>query len=188
MGEVERKVDMLISGMKTPKKKTRSRVVTIATTLIIASVLIATASLINVYYVQTGTVDVTSLITVNGHDAEWEEGITIGGELDPVFYEGTTYISDPYTIAYANPDPLNPPPTITVYFHITVTENGESINNGDGLLVEVWDGDPSNSITQILDFAPGDDRTFTIHVTAMDRINAASTYGYTIKIDWNPPD
>ena len=204
MGEVERKVDMLISGIEIPKKKTRSRVVTLATTLIIASVLIASASLINVYYVQTGTVDVTSLITIEDptgevHDAGWEESVTIGGIGDPIFYEGTTGISDTYTITYVNLLRDPPDPTIDVYFHITITEElitdtpGTPTGECAGLDVDIYNVEDlvnpinTNGHGQILGFAPGDSVVFEIHVTAMDRINAASTYVYTIKIDWNNP-
>ena len=195
MGEVERKVDMLISGIEIPKKKTRSRVVTLATTLIIASVLIASASLINVYYVQTGTVDVTSLLTITDpldvtHDAGWEESVTIGGTGEAVFYEGTTDISEPYTIAYAG-DELT-----TVYIHITITEElitdtpGVPTGDCEGLTVEVINDD--GLATQFI-FDPAEDppimsHTFTIHVTADPLIDASSTYGYIITMDLTGPN
>lgn len=179
---IEEKVDLLISGMKLPRKRTRRRVATMTGSILLSIALIAGASLVGFYYVQTGEIDVTSLITIDGNDAGWEEGITIGGELDPIFYAGTTYTSDTHTIAYAN---TGSNVATTVHIHITVTENGELITNGDdGLLVEVVGvgGEPINS--QIL-MPPGTYADFEIQVTADEHINAASTYGYTITMDWN---
>jgi len=199
MGEVERKVDMLISGIKTPKKKTRGRVATLATTMLIAIALLAGASLINVYYVQTGTVDITSLITitepdgVTTHDAGWTESITIGGGENPVFYEGTTYIhpgdSKYYTITN-NADTMK-----NVYYDIVVTEMlSDGITTGDGLgltveLVCVGGADIADGQIYLGNGDNGDPdyANFEIHVTAAEHINAASTYTYTITMDWYPP-
>jgi len=192
MGEVERKVDMLISGMKTPQKKTRSRVVTIATSILIAIALIAGASLISVYYVQTGTVDVTSLITIKDplgetHDAGWTETETIGGTGDPVFYEDSKYISGIYKIAYVDRNPEPPDdPLITVYINIVVTEDGTEIDNDgtQGLTVEVVGVGGVIVAGGQITMEPGTYTDFEIHVTTSLNINAASTYGYTITMGW----
>jgi len=198
--EIERKVDFLTSGMKLPRKRTRRRVAGIATTLLIAVALIASASLINFYYVQTGTVNVESAIILTGPDGNIvipsEESISIGG--DGLFLAGGTEIISPYTIELK----VDSIPMITVYFHIVVTEDGAVIDNGlgdpdgDGLLIEIWDiTDPivpinlmKNGGAQIEDLGPGvsNSRDFEIRITAAENINTVSTYGYTITMDWIP--
>jgi len=197
LDEIERKVDILISGMKIPPKKTRRRVVGIATSLMMAMALIASASLIGYYYIQTGTVNVESAIILTGPDGNIvipsEESVTIGTTEEP-FLAGATNTIGPYTIELK----VDSLPQITVYFHIEVTEDGNVIDNGlgdpdgDGLLVEVYDITDSVpiKITQIKDLLPGssNSRDFEIRITAAENINTVNTYGYTITMDWIEPN
>ena len=200
MNEIERKVDMLISGKTIPRKKTRSRIVTLATTMLIAIALIAGASLIDVYYVQTGTIgDVKSAITITEpdgitvHDTPWIEEVTLSGTIQAgasVPYIYPPPIPDPsgdpipqyYTIT-SNADTM-----IDVFIHVEVTEilsDGVTLGDGLGLTVEVWDLTETNYVDQFVFNGNGDLQSadFQIHVTADPLIDASSTYGYTITMD-----
>jgi len=198
INEIEREVDRITSGMKLPSKRTRRRVATIATTMLIISAFIVSASLMTYYYEQTATVDVKSFITITDpdlidHEATWDEPlITIPASGN--FYPGETYIipgdSKFYTITLDSNYPESKLP-MTVYIHIEVKENGDIINNGlypdgDGLLVEVVSvGDGAGINGQIIfDTLTPKYANFEIRITADELINAASTYGYTITMDW----
>ena len=194
ISKIERKVDLLVSGIVLPKKRTRRRVTAVVVSVLIAMTLIASASYLSYYYELTGEIDVTSYLTItdpdgNVHDTGWSESETIGGDGDSVFYEGTEYISGEYTLNNNHPETA-----ITVYFHFVVTEDGTAIPNDEtqGLKVEVYnDAGPINDASPFdegqITILSGGFHIFTIHVTADLNINAASTYGYTITIDWNNP-
>lgn len=179
MNEIERKVDMLISGMKLPPKKARRRVAGIATSLLLAIALIAGASLFTAYYTQIGEVNVESIVTITDplggiHDAGWTESVTIGGEGDEFYPDDPPEIIGPYTIVLNADGPLD------AIFGIAVTEDDGTgpVTCNEGLTVEICqDGYP---VSQINDLMSGFPETFEIHVTADKFIDTTMIYAYTI--------
>lgn len=184
MGEIERKVDMLISGIVLPRKRTRRRVATIVTTVLIAMTLIAGASLISFYYKQTAeNIDVKCAVTITDrsnvvHETPWEETIT-GEFVD--FYATETVTIGTYTAAL-NADADH---DVTLYIHVDVTETPVPVPpavEGEGLTVVVYDITNSGYVDQIV-LGPGTSVEFKIEVTAHEAINHTSTYGYNLIMD-----
>ena len=168
------------------KIKIKRAIVTLAACLLIVSSLVVEASLIGFYYKQTGTIgDVKAAITMTDQNGikvlPWEDPVTIG-----TLYAGETYIHPGvpqfYTITL---DSAYPALGLSVYIDVVVTESGSG--NGEGLTVEVWDVDLGEVIDSggQIDLSPGVPVNFEIHVTAAPNINADSTYGYTLTMDWN---
>lgn len=185
MNEIERKVDMLISGMKIPKRT--SRIATIVTSLLIAMTLIASASLISFYYEQTAeNIDIECAITITDpdlaeHDTPWEDTVTLG-----TIYAGDTYIYPEENKYYTITNNINAQSAVTVYIHVDVTETPLGGSQGpctEGLTVKVY----NNGVIDQITLEPGTSETFTIHIMADQAIDHTSTYGYTITMDWNQP-
>lgn len=162
---------MLISGIVLPQKRTRRRVATIAATMLIATALIASASLINYYAKTGGTVDVSTLLTIDGQPAVELVLSEAGVEVVP----GCAVEDGTHTIT------LNSGYTgdFTIDFVTETTEGGQPCT-GDELNVIIKEG--VDEITQMVLY-PGEPRTFTIWIEADQLIDSSiETYGFTVTI------
>ena len=199
ISEIERKVDLLVSGIVLPKKRTRRRVTAVVASVLIAMTLIASASIMTYYYQQKATgIDVKSAITITPsggtpQETPWQEGVTLSGTIQA----GGDYYTYPEVGYYTITNNANT--GTTAYFDIEVTETLYSdppvdppvLGDGEGLLVEVWDVTETEPVTlmtegtdwdgQILLLA-GQSVKFEIRITADPLIDASSTYGYSIEM------